>query len=65
MEALLLAAQQQQLRQLRHLKQLKRQAEMSAAVEAEWAVQKAGQRSKGLWLRLLLCGKTFKQIWPS
>jgi hypothetical protein len=42
MESLLLAAQQQQLRQLRRLKQLKRQAELSAAMEAAWEEKQAG-----------------------
>ena len=35
MESLLLAAQQQQLRQLRKLQQIRRQAELAAALEAE------------------------------
>lgn len=37
MESLLLAAQQQQLRQLRKLQQMRRQAELAAELEAEGA----------------------------
>jgi hypothetical protein len=46
MESLLLAAQQQQLRQLRRLQQIRRQAELAAALEAEGAGKLRAEEEK-------------------
>jgi len=47
-EAVLIAAQQQQLRHLRRLQQMRRQAETKASVQAAWREKQQAEEQKRL-----------------